>query len=681
MEPQPRKLGLGKPQVPGVKRQRISNACNQCRKRKVRCDEAQPSCRNCFERNEECITTNLRTQEVIAIRRRTNKNSTNAVSGAATITNQKPQSPAQRVAYASPEEEAWQASLSTSDGNWTHNSSSGSTPSRHGIHSEVSPAFTRAVPKRYEMNPPPYSYNQETIINKTGHHKRKFIGGGTLQALSKYLDRYFECRGLESVGPRFVYGMQHAEEFVQPKLGTAQVPPSFPAPAEMNIYFRAFFDRIHPMFPVLDMNSFQSDVGRMATQDLTMLRQEEVPLLACAYCVFALGADENAGHCTDISMVYLSAAFNIFAYIVSVPYLVSVQALILLTVALKARNKDGCGAQSLGQAIRIAQSLGLNHASVAKVEAIPGESVSFSDNNLDAHCWWVCYCLEQMFGLEIGRPIFIREVHCRQVMPTSTGHTGDFFGLWIRLAQIQSRLYEVLYARQEARSASGLLRDIGQIDRELCDWEAAVKPEEIRPTLDLLCPREDLHIATFLAAKYFQTLITVHQASLLLDPNTYLAKVELHCLNSPSISRLRSSEVIIINSARRIADLLLRLIDQNVHSTILGPTVTMMAIIILGRHIMKDAGERRNRADLELLTALSRHAETQYAESGQHPKFVEGLHIAHFPCSRPKDGWLIQTSNHHSAATNPTRSVQSRCRERLSSNNTSTRAERNIGIF
>jgi hypothetical protein len=45
MEPPNRTPGSGKPQVPGAKRQRILNACNQCRKRKVRCDEAQPRCR------------------------------------------------------------------------------------------------------------------------------------------------------------------------------------------------------------------------------------------------------------------------------------------------------------------------------------------------------------------------------------------------------------------------------------------------------------------------------------------------------------------------------------------------------------------------------------------------------------------------------------------------------------
>lgn len=74
-------------------------------------------------------------------------------------------------------------------------------------------------------------------------------------------------------------------------------------------------------------------------------------------------------------------------------------------------------------------------------------------------------------------------------------------------------------------------------------------------------------------------LITVHQASLLVDPKIWMAKVELLCLSSPSVPRLRSSEVILINSARKIADLLLQQIDQKAHSSILGPTVTMIAMV------------------------------------------------------------------------------------------------------
>lgn len=180
--------------------------------------------------------------------------------------------------------------------------------------------------------------------------------------------------------------MQHAEEFTLPRLSTAQTLPSLPKSPDKKIYLQELSDRIHPIFSVLDENLFQYQVAKLATQDLMILSHEEVPPLACAYCVFALGADESAGRCTDICSMYLSATYNLWTYIVSVPYLASVQALLLLTITLKSWNKDGCGGQSLAQAIRVAQSLGLNHANVAKTETIPGEPECSIDGDLDARC-------------------------------------------------------------------------------------------------------------------------------------------------------------------------------------------------------------------------------------------------------------------------------------------------------
>lgn len=45
------------------KRIRLSLACNQCRKRKVRCDTETPKCRNCWLRDEVCETTDPRYPE------------------------------------------------------------------------------------------------------------------------------------------------------------------------------------------------------------------------------------------------------------------------------------------------------------------------------------------------------------------------------------------------------------------------------------------------------------------------------------------------------------------------------------------------------------------------------------------------------------------------------------------
>lgn len=50
---------------------RLSQACNQCRKRKVRCDVSLPKCTNCTLRGETCVTTDPRRPGVTnTVRRR-----------------------------------------------------------------------------------------------------------------------------------------------------------------------------------------------------------------------------------------------------------------------------------------------------------------------------------------------------------------------------------------------------------------------------------------------------------------------------------------------------------------------------------------------------------------------------------------------------------------------------------
>lgn len=53
----------GRSETPDAKRIRLSLACNQCRKRKVKCDTETPKCRNCWLRDEICETTDPRYPE------------------------------------------------------------------------------------------------------------------------------------------------------------------------------------------------------------------------------------------------------------------------------------------------------------------------------------------------------------------------------------------------------------------------------------------------------------------------------------------------------------------------------------------------------------------------------------------------------------------------------------------
>jgi hypothetical protein len=50
--------------IPSAKRPRLSMACNECRRRKVKCDTEAPKFRNCRLRNDTCTTTDPRRPHV-----------------------------------------------------------------------------------------------------------------------------------------------------------------------------------------------------------------------------------------------------------------------------------------------------------------------------------------------------------------------------------------------------------------------------------------------------------------------------------------------------------------------------------------------------------------------------------------------------------------------------------------
>jgi hypothetical protein len=63
------------PRPPRSKRGRLSLACTQCRKRKVRCDATTPKCRNCVLRGDECETFDPRRPNGPAVRKWPHKSS------------------------------------------------------------------------------------------------------------------------------------------------------------------------------------------------------------------------------------------------------------------------------------------------------------------------------------------------------------------------------------------------------------------------------------------------------------------------------------------------------------------------------------------------------------------------------------------------------------------------------
>ncbi|KAJ4350332.1 uncharacterized protein N0V89_008953 [Didymosphaeria variabile] len=355
----------------------------------------------------------------------------------------------------------------------------------------------------------------------------------------------------------------------------------------------------------------------------SFLQPGDVPILACIYCVISLGSDEADGALTEAGNNYLMAAHGLYAHLMGLPHLNSVQSLVLITLALQARGKEGQSFQVLGSAIRISHSIGIHRHTSAHAESDePSRRLE-----LHARIWWTCYALEKLFALETTRPSSIPHGEHDSFMPdqilcTTSRAKLRYFVYWVSLATIFERISELLYRRKRSPDSSlQLLQNIGNLDQALREWKNSL-PEDIRPDSGFYCDDQEAPFATFLALHYHQALVTLHRASLVLPHNQFLEEIETHAPSLPFHKRLRNGASLCTASA--CATIKLNAKMNGRHQTPLYTlTQVLHGCVVLGLSILRQPHSRTVRSDLELLVTGSQLAESEYRRLGQHPKFIE----------------------------------------------------------
>lgn len=522
-------------------------------------------------------------------------------------------------------------------------------------------------------------HSPDMAVNTDGSkHRRKLMGGSSLQSLSMFLDLYLERQGLAKIGPLFRHGMHHAEEFILPITVTL---PDLPPPSVLDAYLRTFFERIHPLFPLLDVDHFQADVARLRSYqdsqwspnsglgDLrTLLKPSDIPVLTCIYSIISLAADETAATVTEIGTNFLGAAYSMYGHLVGQPYLPSVQALLLLTLCFRGRSKEGQGFQTLGQAIRIAHSIGLHRyiSSEVSTQGMQQSSTKWScekepevglgtrkkhdtallviapsgtpaqvtnahniETELNARVWWTCYSLEKLVELETARPSAVRQSDSDQILPPYPAADGvDYYSHWVSLSKIMGQISDLLYrTKRNNQRALQLLQSIGTVDKALTDWSQTL-PESIRPGHELFCDDAHFHIASYLHLQYHQAMITLHRASLVFPANALLKEIDTYTAELPWHQRLRKGMHICVSSARSTVKLNNELADRGIESRIFTGTQPMLACMVLGLNIVKAPTSRGVRSDLELLISSSQYAEDEWREDGQDATFIQTCIVA-----------------------------------------------------
>ncbi|KAF9637696.1 hypothetical protein BFW01_g8592 [Lasiodiplodia theobromae] len=444
--------------------------------------------------------------------------------------------------------------------------------------------------------------------------KRKFLGASSSQVLVQWLDLSFSRRGpWPKISQYFRYGITTAEEF---SLNLWTFPKPLPPYSECAKYLSVYKSRIYPLFPVLDLPDLAQIFAKFAAKDAQSLSVSDLPSLACCYAATSIGMDAISGQPSEPATEYLTSAYSMYAHIVAVPYQRSIQALLLLALALRARHKEGVAWHVIGHAVRMAQSLGLHRL---QKDAIP--DALRKNAILDRNIWWSLFCLEKMMALQTGRPSAIHDEDCDQSTPAADA-ASLFLHHLVGLAQVQSAIARSMTSQaNQRRGMREFLHDTAQLDHRLVEW-AQKLPDNLRPGSTLYCTPDDQPFATFFSASYHEALITLHRTALILDTNVFRDQVKRHVLDSQPSYRLSKAEDICVASARTIVQVLNEL--KSSCGDFVHPLTTsspLLATFVLTISILKHPARWNARSDLALLLNIATLTEGMFESIGQDPAF------------------------------------------------------------
>jgi hypothetical protein len=518
--------------------------------------------------------------------------------------------------------------------------------------------------------PDPVVVTPDVVVNTDGSPNRlKVLGGSSLQCLFNFADLWLAGYGFDPTAPLFRHGMSSSEEFY---MSLQLNLPDLPEREVLVQYVDVYFDRIWPLFPVVDRDVIDTDVDaflNLQSQDsrgfAEKLQPARVPSLAILYAIVCIGMNEvsRAGYGNDhgcsleTKSMYLAASYGLHGHLTATPYHSSVQALLLLALALRGHCKDGQAWHIIGQAVRMALSLGLHKSAERQVAVRNGNippipSLASSngprpqqsqhqgeDDGLRERLWWSCFSLERLMQLECGRPSSIDPDYDHLAMNCGLGSNTNtisvdeeaseatqepafmWFTAWVSLAGIMGQISDRLYSHRFAGSGE-MLGETARQARCLTEWEAAL-PEQLRPRNTFFAETDNSHVlAVFLSQQYYHAQIAVLRSAIIFPEKGFIVEVKKRSVDAPEISRLLGGASMCVQAARNLVMQTLQLADAGVQSTLLGLPQAFLASVVLALSILRAPTSTLARSDVELLTATTEYVEAGYKCWGFHTAFV-----------------------------------------------------------
>ncbi|KAK4057262.1 hypothetical protein OIO90_001759 [Microbotryomycetes sp. JL221] len=622
------------PRPPKKLRSRLAISCNRCRQKKIKCDERQPACTPCVAAgNLLCETSKPSEKSSLApVRRKTGiklaedrESSPRSINGA-------PQASSDSASVSpSSTYNAPMASTSTSSSlaHLLHAAEipTSSSHAGYGLFGQNGKARPIATPAARPPPPPPAPPPAQSLhkakidrfaesgFTHSVDQRRRFVGASSSQALLRWLDNASSGTQLSD---HLKHGLATSDEWLFAGLDDPE--DHLPDNTALHRYADMFFVSTFPIFPFLEEGEIRSLINNPRSSLNAVTK-------ALLYALIAHSADSECepGTLSPVGTKFLQLAWKALPSIASRPYRVSVQALIMLSLALRTREREGLAWTVGSLAIRIALSFGMHLARGNGSD--PGRA-------LEARIWYTAWCIDKVETLEAGRQSSVDDRGC-SIRPSALGNSTtmmipgypdpvDVFTPYVTLCYEVESIFSWLFSSAtELKSKEDVLRKIGERDASLTKWLTTV-PSALRPSSEPPAADQLLPWTAMLHLLYHNTLITLHRISLF-DHATHIVPLLSQPALRPYAPRLQNSVSICLSSARSTLACLERLSSALPTGKLWTFQPIFTAIVVIAVHTYQNPSTWQASADLGLLKHSTAFARDVLRRAGYSDSYTDML--------------------------------------------------------
>ncbi|EGU78122.1 hypothetical protein FOPG_12956 [Fusarium oxysporum f. sp. conglutinans race 2 54008] len=455
---------------PVFKRRRVAQACQTCRKMKAKCDGRKPECSRCVGYGFTCLyaKTRSRRHEVNEDDGGCDGPSSNAIDEL-------------RDAINGYDDLVHRLSSKKKQDRFDPKES------HNQVKDRVKKALDRVADTRAADIASPSDQDRASQLTSS-QNQHRYLGEVSDVHFFNLVKGFLQTKDLSNPEQDFDSYEQDGE--VWTTNNESNGPTLLPGLAQTRDLVKVYFSTIHIAYPFIPQSTFMESLAGQGgiTKNATDL--------AILYVICAIGSyytsfpgrdsDSRTRHeCYFHHAMGLTAATSRHHSIHQVSLLL-VQCFYLLAVS----RTDSCWT-TLGQAVRIAQSIGLH------VEPPNSKSRSATEIERRRRTWYSIYVLDRLLSLQLGRPPAIHDEDCSVALPSRraddeidwTSNTidpategpsaGDYFISVIGFSRIVGCVLRDIYGPAHSRPTPKMILSTQTLDHRLIEWKLSL-PRKLR---------------------------------------------------------------------------------------------------------------------------------------------------------------------------------------------------------